>query len=148
MNAVLVVAEAEPMPDALFMGGLRYPWWERLDEVRSRILDTVTYAEAEEALAIGQMFIQEWAQEAELHGCQPVHVLRPPSAVGLKDGGLAWRWENGMEPVEYGPGCLTLASPFTSLARTFQLGRDGYVYMTRAFVRPRAQSDFQVSGGE
>lgn len=61
---------------------MKYPWWDRWQSLRNRPLPQ---AKAELALSIAASFIEEYAAESEVHGWQPIHIMRPFT-------GLAWAW--------------------------------------------------------
>lgn len=125
---------------------LHYGWWERLAQLRDRPLLTATYNQAEAAFASAEHFISHWAGQAERLGCQPVHLLRPPSALGVDDGGLAWRWEGVLEAVGVSEGQVFAAGP-EGLAKVYRLLPDGGVSMVRALPRSEV-AERSVSVGE
>ena len=106
---------------------LHYGWWDALIRLRKRAYPNLTFGDVEDALWRGELFIREWAQEAENIGCQPIHILKPPSDVGKKDGGLAWRWTDVMEPIGFLDRTILAAAWGDGLVFAYGLERDGSV---------------------
>lgn len=125
---------------------LHYAWWERLAQQRDKVVVTATFNQAEAAFASAEQFISQWAQVAEQHGCQPVHLLRPPSAMGVDDGGLAWRCGGVLETVGVAKNVVVIGGS-SGLARIYRLQADGGLSMIKALPREGVVGEVQRLGG-
>lgn len=127
---------------------LRYRWHEGLASLRSRSYAALTFDRVEQAIAIGDQFIEHFAAQAEAFGCQPVHLLKPPISGETRGGGLAWRWTEGMRPIGFGPRVLVASFAERSFAPAFvyRLEVSGEVTLLYGKERDEALASVQQSG--
>lgn len=111
----------------------RYPWWDRWQSLRGR---TLPQAQAEHAMEIGALFIEEYAADVERDGWQPIHVLKPFV-------GFAWRWPY-LPPVVTRPGLM--AATFRPFDFVYRPHRDGTSALLTAGARHRALMTFGLPG--
>ncbi|NEX91159.1 hypothetical protein [Caulobacter sp. 17J65-9] len=128
--------------DASARASLHYGWWDALVRLRRRVYPHLPFGDVEDALWRGERFIREWAAEAEIYGCQPIHILRPPGGAERKAGGLAWRWTDMMEPIGFQDRRILAAGP-EGMVFVYGLGGDGSV---RLLVGQERQGALDLAG--
>lgn len=113
---------------------MKYPWWDKYFELRSRDYPSLKHRDVFAMLDKCLWFVEEHAAQAERNGWRPVHIMRPVS-------GLAWRWRNVFDPfVTTLPDWMMASHGLHHFV--YVPNKDGSVSMLTGVMRQRALMDF------